>query len=353
MPWFGREERTEPATPRRREEARRKGQVAKTRELPSALVILAFALFFHFYSSKCLQNMESFFVLVLSHLYIGLQGLIMFKTPIMGLLATVLLPFMVMVLAVALAANYFQVGWIFSSNPVTPQLSRIDPIAGLKRLVSPVALVEAIKALIKLAIVGFVTYKLLKVHLSDLVSLASLPAPSIGGYAFSLSMKLMMVLGMLFVGLSLLDYFYQRYEFESSIKMTKEEVKEEHKMYEGDPRVKARIRSLQRTLARTRMMEAVKEADVVITNPQHIAVALRYRVHRDSAPEVVAKGAGHIAHKIKEVARKYGVAIVENPPLARSLFKLEVGDVIPPALFKAVAEILAYVYKLKNRSIGV
>jgi len=353
MAWLRKEERTEPATPKRREEARKKGQVAKTKELPCALVVFASAIFFYFYGEIFVRELGEFTSFVFTHLGPGcMNHLKMLKSPISHTLASVMLPFLVFITATAVIGNYLQTGWVFSLDPIAPKFSRINPLTGLQRLFSPTALVELTKALFKLLVIGYVTYKIIESHLAKLSSLSAFSLGYIGGYTSKVGLELLLKLGIILMVLSVFDYIYQRYEFEGSIRMTKEEVKEEYRMHEGDPRVKSRIRSLQRALARTRMMEAVKKADVVITNPVHLAVALKYEPQRHHAPEVVAKGAGYIAEKIKEIARRYDIPVMENKPLAQALFKLEVGEIIPPVLFKAVAEILAYVYRIKGKGIS-
>jgi len=224
---------------------------------------------------------------------------------------------------ISVLANYVQGGWIFSTQRLTPELSRINPWAGLKRMVSGEAWVELGKSLAKVTLIAVVAY-------------------------FSLRRQLPHLLPLLVLGL--LDYLYQRYRYEKSLRMTKQEVKDELRQTEGDARVKARIRSLMRQLATKRMLTEVPAADVVVTNPTRVAVALKYDSRTMVAPRVVAKGQGFIALKIIALAQEAGVPQVENPVLARSLYRLvEVGEVIPVSLYRAVAEVLAYIYSLKSR----
>jgi len=353
MPEESFQEKTEQATPKRREEARRRGQVARSQELNSAFVLLAALTGIYLLGGILYQNLSGFAVQILErcchleitpsslHTHMLTWGNIFFRT--VG-------PIVLVVGTAALAVSLAQVGFMVNEEALTPKLDRLDPIAGAKRLISKRSLVELAKGIFKILIIGYVSYTTIMPEMPRMATLADVDLGSsfqyIGYMVFKVGLKTALVL----LVLAILDYLYQRWEFNQGIRMTKQEVKEEMKQTEGDPQVRMRIRSLQREAARKRMMEEVPEADVVITNPTHYAVAVKYDMEAMAAPEVVAKGQNLIAQKIKEVARGAGVPVVENKPLAQALFKaVEVGMEIPEDLYRAVAEVLAYVFRLKGR----
>ncbi|MGZ3699904.1 MAG: EscU/YscU/HrcU family type III secretion system export apparatus switch protein, partial [Bdellovibrionota bacterium] len=259
------------------------------------------------------------------------------------------LPVCVAAFVAGALGSYLQIGSIFSWDPVTPDFQKIDPMSGLQRLFSMKTLIEGLRLIFKMGTVSAVSYALVKsqvlaspAHLTDEpVSLFQ----AYGAAAKAIFLALMGVLGIF----AAIDFAFQRFEFGKNVRLTKQEAKQEHKEREGDPALKARIRSVQREMARKRMMAAVKKADVIITNPTHIAIAISYERDSMAAPKVVAKGADFMAQKIKAIAAEAGVPLVENVPLARTLYKtVKVGHPIPRALYQAVAEVLAYVYRLKN-----
>jgi flagellar biosynthetic protein FlhB len=349
MPAF-QDERTEPATPKRRQEARKKGNVPKTRELSSALLILSLGVLFYFHGSSFNSSLMKMFGYYWNNFPSSVSS-----SAIMSLMLNaeqyflkMMIPVFVTFGTVSLFSHLIQTGFICSTQAIVPELSRISPLNGIKRLFSLSSLVELLKSVIKLFIIGYVSYKVLTPEAVKLSSLVSAPAYQIFLYTSRLCFKLLMSCGMALLVMSLLDYLFQRYQHEQNLRMTKQEVKEEMKEREGDPKIKARIRSLQRQLAMGRMMQEVPKADVVITNPTKIAVALRYDSKTMYAPKVVAKGYGFVASKIKEIARRYGVPVLENKWLARMLVKVEVGEYIPAKLYRAVAEILAYIYRLRE-----
>jgi flagellar biosynthetic protein FlhB len=255
------------------------------------------------------------------------------------------------VIAAGLLVNYFQVGFLFSAQPLTPDLSKIDPIKGFKRLFSLRALAELIKNCLKILIISVVVYLTLTAEAENTLMLADRSIWDIMACVGDITFKIIFRTCWILLFLAGLDYLYQRWEFEKSLRMTRQEVKDEHKQSEGDPMVKARIRRIQREIARRRMMSKVPKADVVITNPEHLAVALKYDPEKMFAPVVVAKGAGEVAEKIRRIARDSGVPVLENKPLARAMYKLvKVNDAIPETLYRLVAEVLAYVYSLRPRA---
>lgn len=346
------QERTEEATPRRLEEARKKGQVAKSRELPSVAVMMAGLLTLFWGSSFFFRQFQGLFEFYFSNLRFSLS------VDNMSVLFWLMLkhylwflwPFLLILFVVAFFANYLQVGLFFSSEALIPKFSKINPLEGIKRLFSLQSWVELLKAIFKVVIVGWVAFAVIVKELPHMMPLMDQSPGQILLYMGNISFEIFWKSCLVMMFLAALDYLFQRWEWQRSLRMTKQEVKEEYKQTEGDPHVRARIRSIQREMARKRMMQAVPQADVVITNPTHLAVALKYESGKMAAPMVVAKGAGVIAEKIKELALKHEVPVLENKPVAQALYKLvEVGQVIPESLYHAVAEILAYVYRLKHR----
>ncbi len=250
-----------------------------------------------------------------------------------------------------LVTNLAQVGLVLSAEPLAPRLSRIDPAAGMARLFSGRAFAELLKSCAKVIIIGYYGYVTLRQDYPLLVATGAMEPGQILATVGSLALRLGFRVGIALAVLAALDYAYQRWEFEKSIRMTKQEVKEELRQTEGDPLLRARIRARQRQIAMHRMMEDVPKADVVVTNPVHLAVALKYDPATMKAPKVVAKGARLLAQRIRELAARHNIPIVENKPLAQALYKAaDVGREIPAHLYKAVAEILAYVYYLDRRA---
>jgi len=352
MAWF-KEDRTEPATPKRRTEARKKGQVAKSREIPTAIIILVASTILYLYGYYLNNTLIAFSRQFWAHansmhvspLYLDHAG-----RYILQALSWALSPLFIGLIFVCLLTNYIQTGFILSADPITPRLSRINPISGLGRLFSLSAFVELLKSILKLFVIAYITYRIIIRELPHLPALSTLSINQIISYMVRISFNICIKVGLVLFIIACLDYLYQRYQYEQNLRMTKQEVKEEYREREGDPKIKARIRSLQRQIARRRMMQAVPKADVVITNPIRLAVALKYEHKKMVAPEVVAKGAGLLAERIKQIARAHNITIVENEWLAQILYKtVEVGQTIPPTLYKAVAEILAYVYRLKGK----
>jgi len=346
------QEKTEPATPKRRQEARKKGQVAQSREIPSALVLLSGLGFFAFSGSwmflKFLEFMGGIFQNIGS-LNFDDSSVYLLLSEVFQRGFMILMPLMLIVLIAGVAANLLQIGFLFTGEPLVPNLSKLDPIKGIKRLFSLRSLVELVKALLKVLFVGGIAFLLLKGELETIPSLMQMSVGGILSFIGRVAFKICFYTCLVLIVLAALDYAYQRWQHERELKMTKQEVKDELKQREGDPTVKARIKRIQREMAQRRMMEMVQEADVVVTNPTILAVALKYKAEGMIAPKVIAKGAGFIAERIKEIAREKGIPIIENRPLAQTLFKLvEIGDFIPENLYRAVAEILAYVYRLEG-----
>ena len=351
------QERTEQATPRRREEARKKGQVAKSQEVASVAILLACLTYFNFDSArlvrKMMDNLSGF---------LRSSGTLLINTNNIQSLAVgwvydffiLIAPLLLTVLMAGLLANFVQVGFMFSAEALAPRFSKIDPFKGFQKLFSLKSFAELIKNLMKLFIVSYVAYVTVKGEIDGLPSLMDRSIGDITVYMGEISFKIILRTSWVLLVLAVLDYVYQRWEYEKGLKMSRQEIKDEFRQTEGDPLIKARIKRIQREMARKRMMAKVPKADVVITNPDHIAVALEYNQLKMSAPVVIAKGAGFIAERIRELARQNNVPVIENKPLAQVLYKMvKVEQVIPENLYRAVAEVLAYVYGLKERRVAV
>ncbi len=338
------DERTEKATPRRRQKAKEKGQIARSREVISMAATGGIILLFYFGGNIFIQNISA-----LTGRLLGLQyG----RNPVAVLRLTasetlkILMPFLGISVTLATVSGIIQGG--FFPKPLSFEVERLNPASGLKRIFSSYGLVELLKSFLKFVLGGIFFYYFIKKALTILPFTAAMDVSQIQNISGKLIAKAVIYAFTIFFSLAIIDYFYERWSFERSIRMTKEEIKEEYRETEGDPLIKARLKSLMKEITRRRMVQEVPKATVVITNPTQIAVALRYKKEEMSAPKIIAKGAGFIAEKIKEVARKYGIPIVEDKPLARALYKLKLDSFIPEELYRAVAKILAYIYKLRG-----
>lgn len=345
-------EKTEQATDARREEFRKKGNVAHTRELGSAIILVAAAGGVYALGRFFFKNLYEIFQYSFGQNMVALirtgdfseamrfsatKGVILIA-PVMGIAGIL-----------GAASSLMQIGFLQIEDAISPNFEKLNPIEGFKRVFSMRALVEAFKSILKMAAVGTVLYFLLRGEVSQIPYMLTFSLAQIMAYLGAVLVKLLGGVGGVMLILALADYFYQRWDLEKKMMMTKQEVKEEHKQREGDPMIKSRIRRIQREMASKRMMAEVPKGDVVITNPTHIAVVLKYSDNLP-APQLIAMGADHVAEKIKELARQHNIPIVENKPLARTIFKtMKLGQVIPRELFVAVAEVLSYVYRLRRK----
>ncbi len=347
-------ERTEQATAKRRADARKKGQVARSRELPSILVMMTGLAVLFFGGLHILNQLSTLTTKLLKQmgtLVLAPDNLLALSYEIAPALLVILGPIFLGVTGMAILSNYAQVGSLFSTEAVRPDYSRLNPIKGLTRLFSRQAAMEFFKSIVKFVIIGWVAYVTIRNEGAQISALGDQEVNSIFQYVAAISSRLFFKTVLVMLGLAAVDYGFQRWSHEKSLRMTKREVQEEFKQTEGDPQVKSRIRSIQREMARRRMMAEVPKADVIITNPTHLAIALEYKYKEMAAPKVLAKGAGFVAEKIREVARSHQVPLVENKPLAQALYKtIDVGQSIPSSLYQAVADILAYVYRMKGKT---
>ena len=349
-------DKTEPPTERRRQEARQQGRVAKSMDLTAAVMLLGGLL------AVCLLGPRMFAALSDRMRYYlsdqapsllrpgaiqqELQGNVRHVMTLVG-------PFLGTMAVLAIGANLLQIGPILSLHPLQPKLSKLDPIQGLQRIFSKQGLVRLLQSLFKVAVVGSVAAWVIHDEFGRLGAPSVLSFLEIARYAGAAVLSLAIKLGLALLALAILDYAYQRWQYEQDLRMTKQEVKDEMKRMEGDPITRDRRRRLQRQLAYQRMAQAIPDADVIVTNPTEVAVALRYDSEKMDAPTVVAKGEGYLAQRIRQIAVTHGVPIVERPPLARTLYRtVEVGRQVPPDLYRTVAELLAYVYQLKGRRVS-
>jgi flagellar biosynthesis protein FlhB len=352
--------KTEPATPKRKEEARREGQVAVSRDLSTAAVLLGGIGLLAAIMPMGMQQMTEMTRqgLTLSFDDAFRSGLTVEQvyTVVMNTGVTVLvicLPVLGGVLLFGTGATLAQTGFLWQEKALQLQFARINPIKGLSKLCSLRSVMELIKGLLKIAIITGVGLMVVRHDLLQVPGLIEFDMGSSLHITGQLAFKVGMAVAGAITVLAGLDYVYQRYEWERSLRMSVQEIKEEHKAAEGDPLIKSRVRTAQRELSKKRMMAAVKTADVVLTNPTHLAVALKYDSTKMAAPFVVAKGAGFVAERIRELARHHGVPVVENKFVARTLFKLvDIGQEIPATLYRAVAEILAFVYRARGVTAG-
>lgn len=346
-------EKTEPATPRKREEVREKGQVAKSGEVGTAVLVIAGFWAIKSFGTYIFTRTGLLLTSILTDLTVwdgSVDSLMNLFLLILQETLLILLPIFAVLITAAIISQALQVGLLLNWSLLQPKVSRLNPLEGFKRIFSKRAFVEFAKSVFKILIIGGMVYREVKKSLIWLPKLPQLNTVNafilISQTIFSLAFKI----GMILLVLAAFDYFYQRWEFEESIKMSKQEIKDEYKQVEGDPQIRARIRQRQRELASRRMMEAIPSADVIITNPTHYAIALLYEAEEMTAPQVVAKGAGSTALRIRDVAKEHNIPTVENPPLAQTLYKtVEIGQQIPADLYPAVAEVLAFVYRLRRR----
>jgi len=345
-------DKTEQPSSKRLAEARRKGQVAMTRELPSLFVLLGGVGLISLWAPQAIVQFHNHYRNWLAQagtLQLDGHSTYTLLLDITNQAFVPLIPFGLVVGALAFAAIFLQTGPLWVEHALQPKASKLNPSNGLKRIFSWKGVVDLLKSLLKVAGVGGIVYLILSQELPAILQLPLLELKDAFGGAWGLVEKIVWSVGGALLLLAIIDFMYQRWQHNEDLKMTKQEVKDESKDVEGDPQIRSRRLSLQRERARQRMLQAVPKADVVITNPTHVAVALRYETGKMDAPVVVAKGAGFVADKIKQIARHAGVPIIENRSLARGLYKaVKVGQEVPSALYQAAAEVLAYVYRLRH-----
>lgn len=342
--------KTEKATPRRRQKAREEGQVLRSQDIPISATLIAVFILFLFYLPFAFYTLFRYFKYTLANYpYIfssAMENFILYTFKVATML---ILPVLTILLAVGVISNVAQFGFLFTLKPLTPKLDKINPLSGLKRIFSLATVFELTRNILKLVVAVVISYFVVSYLISDFLRFATISIADQMAIMVKTIMVLLFAFATLSVPIAIIDFFYRRYEYEENLKMTKDEIKEERKSYEGNPTIKKEIRKRMRILAMRRMIKEVPKADVVITNPEHFAVALKYEKGKMEAPKVIAKGQDNIALKIKEVAKEHNVKIVEDPPLARGLYEsCDIGDYIPERFYVAVAKILAEIYKTKK-----
>jgi flagellar biosynthetic protein FlhB len=348
-------ERTEKATPRKKQKAREKGQVLQSREISSTVVLLIAFVSLKLLGGYMFHEVEAFFRLCAGDLAINFD--VESINELMRLLGLVLVqlikiigPIFAIVLVVSIISSFAQVGALFTLEPLKPKFSKLNPVNGIKRIFSFRGLTELVKSLLKITIIGVVAWQSIRAEENHIIKLMDQDLASAAVYISSTAIDIAIKICAMMVIIAILDYGYQWWQYEKDLRMTKQEVKEEYREMEGSPEIRQRIRQKQREMSMRRMLTEVPKADVVITNPTHFAVAIQYDAEKAPAPVVIAKGIDYMALRIRDIAKENGVETVENKPLAQALYKsVDIGQQVPPELYQAVAEILAFVYRLKGK----
>jgi len=347
-------EKTEKATPKKRLDERKKGKVAKSQDVNTALLLLFCFMLLAVLGSFMKDSMIDLYrhtfiewihwdITIDSTMELFVEGLLQF--------AKIVIPIMVIALIISIAANMLQVGVLFTTEPLKFDLKKIDPIQGAKRIFSLRAIVELLKSFLKITFIGTITFSIIWIFKDEMMMLAFKNVNSAIGFFGRMTITMGIASTIALIALAVLDYMYQKYDFEKNIRMSKQDIKDEHKNVEGDPLIKSKLKEKQREIAMRRMMAEVPKADVVITNPTHYAVALKYDENLASAPYVLAKGKDDIALKIIDIAKNAQVMTVENKPLARSLYDtVDINGLVPEEFYQAIAEILAFVYQTEKRA---
>jgi len=344
--------KTEKPTPRKLRKAREKGQIARSRDIPAAAVLLGVVLILYYFGRNIVHGLE----LEMLHMFrmktpseLSILAVTTILRDISFRIAIIIVPLLFGIVFLSVGSNAAQGGFAISNEALKLHFDKLNPSKGFKRIFSKNGLVQMAKSLAIMVVVSIVCWQVVNKHMTLFPRLVLMDVRQLFYWVGTISYEILIRVAVLMVILAIADYFFQKYQFTEQLKMSKQEIKDEHKEMEGDPITKGRIRRIQREMARKRMMNEVATADVVITNPTHYAVALSYKMGSMEAPKVVAKGADFLAQRIRELAREHDVPLVENPPLARTLYKtVKVGSYIPGELYRTVAEILAYIFKARN-----
>ena len=349
-------EKTEDATTKKLDDVRQEGNVAKSVEVSTAATLLALFICLKFaigfVSDRLMSTFAEFYTLITRYCEdsIDISGLNYLMWKVILDIGITIAPFLLLGFLVAFLSNALQFKFKVTSKPLQPKFSKMNPINGVKRMFSLNTLVELLKSIVKVVVISYIAYSVITEHIKELYLVYDMSVMQSIHLMYNIVLELAMKICILFCVIAAADFMYQKWKFKSDNKMTKQEGKDEFKNQEGDPKIKGQQRQRMQQASQRRMMAAIPEADVVITNPTHFAVALSYKTGQGQAPIVVAKGADFLAGRIKEIARDSQVEIVENKPLARMLYyNVDIGAEIPPELYQAVAEVLAYVYQLHNR----
>jgi len=348
-------EKTEKATPKKKEQARKEGQVAKSQEIGTAIssivVFFSMGLFAPFMFAESTNVFLTVFDLMLnleniSDMHFALDFVVYMFTQTL----IISMPIFAIAFFLGFVVNFVQVGWHPTAKPLMPKFSKLNPISGFKKIFSMNSILELFKSLFKFGIITLVIYNELIMEFNNMFMFVNMPLITSLQYAGQLVIRLGIVVGVWFIFIAAVDFAYQKYKHGKDLRMSKQDIKDEFKQSDGNPQIKGKIKQKMREASMRRMMQDIPHADVVITNPTHFAVVIKYDRASTGAPKVVAKGADHLAKRIKDVAKENNISIIENKQLARALYAtVDVGKEIPPELYKAVAETLAFVYKLKNK----
>ncbi|UOQ93235.1 flagellar biosynthesis protein FlhB [Halobacillus shinanisalinarum] len=353
LQYFAADEKTEKATPKKREDTRKKGQVPKSQDVNTGFLLLMVFGGLYLFGGQIQEAMMGMYEKSFTeYIYWNVSEEHVF-TLFLELtieMAKALAPIMGIAMVAGIASNLLQVGIMFTGEPLKFDLKKMDPIKGAKKIFSARALVELVKSLLKITMIGVITYAIIWVNKDQMMMTSQKSIEAALAFFARITILMGLASGLALLLLSVLDYLYQRYDHEKNIRMSKKDLKDEHKNMEGDPLIKSKIKEKQRQMSASRMMSEVPGADVVITNPTHYAIAIKYDEAKSDAPFVVAKGVDFVAQKIKEVANANDIIMVENRPLARALYQhSEMDQPIDEQFYKAVAEVLAYVYRLEKK----
>lgn len=350
---FANEEKTEEATPKKKSEARKKGQIARSKDVGLAITMVTCTLVILLLSGMIVGNLKDTMVYFLQSGMLQDINEMSIKSIVLTVLmkaALCILPVVVPIMIAGIVASLMQTGFLLTGEPLKPKFSKLNPISGFKNMFSKKSFVDLLKNLAVVTVIGFIGFLYVRDNYDKILQISNTYLPSLGGQVQDLVVGIFFQVSVVLVIIAAADYFVQFKFHQKDLRMTKQEIKEEYKQMEGDPQIKSKIKQKQREMATRGMMASVADATVVITNPTHLSIALKYEEGNNEAPKVVAKGADLVALKIKEVAKENDVPIMENKPLARMIYEqVDIDREVPQEMYQAVAEILAMVYKLKNK----
>ncbi|NLO93258.1 MAG: flagellar biosynthesis protein FlhB [Clostridiaceae bacterium] len=347
-------DKTEKATPKKRQDLRKKGQVLKSKELPSSLLLLILFISIKILGrnvyNRCVSIFNMFFSQTSEYNLQEPIEVMKLLTFVILEIAKIVAPFFIIAIIVGVVSTVVQIGFLFTTEPIRPKFSHLNPISGLKRMFSTRSLFELLKSIVKVIIIGWIAWNSIQAEFINLTKLMDLSIGQIAAYLADTVLGIGIKICFALLVIAGVDYFFQWRKYEKDIRMSKQEIKEEYKQMEGNPEIKSRIKQKQREISMRRMLKDIPKADVVITNPTHYAVAIKYEPDKMPAPYVLAKGVDYMAQRIKEIAKDNNVHMTENVPLAQALYNtVEIGEAVPPELYKAVAEVLAFVYSLEGK----
>lgn len=347
-------EKTEQATPKKKREARKKGQVVQSKDINTALILLTVVFYIQMFNQRIAEELFALYEYVMSYTHnidalYETKNISVLMSEVIFRMIRIILPIIFIAMMTGLVCSVLQVGVMFTTETLRPKFDKMNPVSGFKRLFSIRSIVEMVKSVSKAAAMIYLTFAYLRKEQAILVNIFDMSIGAIAANIWRLSFNVLIRNIVFLLVLAFFDYAYKRWQHNKDLRMSKQEIKDEYKQTEGDPFIKGKIKEKQRQISMSRMMQEIPKADVVITNPTHYAVAIQYNGMKHQAPIVLAKGQNLIAQNIKKKAKEHDVPIVENKPLARALYAaVDIGDGIPPDLFQAVAEVLAYVYSLKS-----